>query len=163
MAERRKSRSRDGMARGYARSAEKNRAAREQLEPLGPGERPGAVTVGAALSGLVALIFWASAAVALFSDATVSGSRPEVPPLAVFALLMSGMAYGMWKARYWAVLGFQMLLVLFLLAAVLGLLTAETVVQAVATGLLVIGLGLLFYKMVRAMARIQMPTPRDPG
>ena len=41
------------------------------------------------------------------------------------------MAWGMWKARYWAVLGFQMLLVLFILSAALGLVQVSTVLQAV--------------------------------
>ena len=40
--------------------------------------------------------------------------------IAVVAL-MGTMAYGMWRARYWAVLGFQALLVIVLIAASLGL------------------------------------------
>ena len=40
---------------------------------------------------------------------------------------MGTMAYGMWRARYWAVLGFQALLVLILIAASLGLLQATDV------------------------------------
>jgi threonine/homoserine/homoserine lactone efflux protein len=74
---------------------------------------------------------------------------------------MSMMTYGMWKARYWAVLGFQMLLVLFILAAIAGLITAGTLVQMVSTLLLAVGLSVMFWFMVKAMARIQMP--RRPG
>ena len=42
---------------------------------------------------------------------------------------MARMAWGMWKARYWAVLGFQMVLVLILLAAVAGLVDADDLAQ----------------------------------
>jgi threonine/homoserine/homoserine lactone efflux protein len=71
------------------------------------------------------------------------------------------MAVGMWRVRYWAVLGFQTLLLLVLLASALGLVRVETVPQAVATVSLLLGSGALFYFMIRAMARIQMP--RSPG
>jgi threonine/homoserine/homoserine lactone efflux protein len=67
------------------------------------------------------------------------------------------MFYGMWKARYWAVLGFQMLLVLFILAAIAGLITAATLVQMISTLVLAVGLSVMFWFMVKAMARIQMP------
>jgi hypothetical protein len=151
------------MRSGYAGARERDDAAREALEPLAEEERPGAVTVGAAFSALVALIFWVSAVVAVFTDTTVDGNEPSPLPLAAFAVLMSMMAWGMWKARYWAVLGFQMLLVLFLLAAVAGLLSATTLLQFVGTALLIAVCGTLFYFMVKAMARIQMPhrVPRE--
>ena len=151
------------MARGYARAEQRNQQVREALTPLKPGERPGAVTVGAIFAAVVALVFWASLAVSLFTSAEIQGSKPDPVQLIVFALVMSAMAYGMWKARYWAVLGFQMLLVLFLLAAVAGLLTAQTVLQAVATTLLIAVVGLLFYRMIKAMARLQMPSRRPPN
>jgi threonine/homoserine/homoserine lactone efflux protein len=67
------------------------------------------------------------------------------------------MAYGMWRARYWAVLGFQALLALIMLSAALGLVRVTTVLQAVGTVLILAGAGALFYFMVKALARIQMP------
>ncbi len=147
----------DFMKRGYARAEERNQAAREALVPLEPGERPGPVTVGAIFSGVIALIFWASLIVSLFSDRLAGDSRPDPIQLGVFAAVMSAMAFGMWRVRYWAVLGFQLLLVLFLLAAVAGLVTAQTVLQAIATTILVLLVGFLFFRMIKAMARIQMP------
>ena len=52
----RKSRApRDRMMEGYARAEERNQAAREALEPLAEGERPAVVTVGAVLTGLIAI------------------------------------------------------------------------------------------------------------
>lgn len=148
---------RERMERGYARAEERNQAAREALEPLATGERPRAVTVGLIVSALIATVFWISAAVAAFTAETVRGQEPSAVPLAAFALLMTMMASGMWKARYWAVLGFQMMLALFLLAGMGGLISATTVAQALGTSLLLIGSGTLFYFMVKAMARIQMP------
>ena len=80
------------------------------------------------------------------------------------ALLMGVMAWGMWRARYWAVLGFQLILVFLIFSAVFGLaVQAATVAQFAATlGLLAVT-GTFFFFMVKAMARIQMPerAPRD--
>ena len=124
---------RDAMQRGYAKAEVRNREAREALRPLDEDERPPVVTVGACFAALIALVFWISSGVALFSDATVNGKQPNPAPLALFALIMSAMAWGMWRARYWAVLGFQMLLVLFLLAAVAGIVNASTWLQIAGT------------------------------
>ena len=74
---------------------------------------------------------------------------------------MGTMAYGMWRARYWAVLGFQALLVIVLIAASLGLVQATKLAQAIGTSVLIVGAGALFYFMIKAMARIQMP--QRPG
>lgn len=151
------------MARGYAKAEERNQKAREALVPLAPGERPGAVTLGAVIAGLVAAVFWVSLAIRLFTNIEVEGRQPDPVQLTIFAAVMTAMAVGMWRVRYWAVLGFQMLLVLFLLAGTLGLLTAETLVQAIATTVLVVIAGFVFYRMIKAMARIQMPERRPPS
>jgi hypothetical protein len=151
------------VARGYARAEERNREAREALHPLYEGERPRVVTIGAIFSAVVALIFWVSTVIAIFTDTKVNGHQPHPLQLAFIAAVLTAMAAGMWRARYWAVLGFQMLLVLFLLAGVAGLVSATTVAQVVGTVLLV-GVCLTFFIfMVKAMARIQMPQrlPRD--
>ena len=145
-----------------SRSELKDRTAREALEPLREGERPAAVTVGAVVASLIAAVFWGSAAVALLTDAEVGGSEPDVAPLVLFAAILTLMAWGMWRARYWAVLGFQALLALIMLAAGLGLVGVQTVLQAIGTTLLLAGAGTLFYFMVKALARIQMPQRRPP-
>jgi hypothetical protein len=142
------------------RSEERNAAARAGLEPLAEGERPGAVTVGAAVSAILAVVFTVSAALAV-AGVEVGGREPNAVPIALFALVLWAMAWGMFRARYWAVLGFQMLLVLVILASALGLVQVATVLQALATTALLLGAGLLFYFLIRAMARIQMPEP--PG
>jgi hypothetical protein len=139
------------------RSAERNEEARAKLEPLARGERPTAVTVGAVISVVFALIFTGSAVVAAVGSVEVEGEEPSAFPLALFGAVLWLMAWGMWRTRYWAVLGFQMLLVLVLLASGLGLVQVATVLQAVGTIMLLLGSGALFYFMIRAMARIQMP------
>ena len=71
-------------------------------------------------------------------------------------------AWGMWRRRYWAVLGFQALLALAVLTFSLFLVEASNV-QALALCLaVVIGGGWLFWKLVGVLARIQMPTDRRP-
>ena len=144
------------------RAEAKNEAARAALEPLSEGERPTAVTVAAVISTIVAAIFWVSAVLALVTDIEVRGEEQPAAPVALFAAIVSLMAYGMWRARYWAVLGFQVFLVFIMLSAALGLVGVTTVLQAVGTILLLAGAGALFYFMVKALARIQMPDRRPP-
>lgn len=145
------------MERRYQESERRNQALRAELEPLDAGERPGAVSVGAVISGLLALVFTSSAVVAVFSSQEINGTEPTPLPLAIFAAALWAMTWGMWKSRYWAVLGFQMLLVLFLLSATASLLAAATWIQVAVTLIILGGSALLFYFMIRAMARIQMP------
>jgi hypothetical protein len=139
------------------RSEEHNIAARASLEPLAAGERPRAVTVGACVSALLALIFTVSTIVAATGSVEISGDEPSPVPLAGFAAVLWMMTWGMFKARYWAVLGFQMLLVLFMLSAALGMVQATTIPQLLGTLLLLGGAGALFYFLIRSLARIQMP------
>ena len=145
------------MARRYE---ERNAEARAQLQPLEPGERPTAVTVGAIVSGVLAVVFTVSAVLAV-AGVDASGRDIKPAPIIVFAVVFVAMALGMWRSRYWAVLGFQTLLLLILVASALGLVQVETIPEAAATVSLLLGSGLLFYFMIRAMARIQMPAP--PG
>jgi hypothetical protein len=141
------------------RSEEGNAAARARIKPLAGGERPTVVTTGAVISAVIAIIFTASAVIALAGTIEVSGEEPNPLPLAAFAAVLWMMAWGMWKARYWAVLGFQMVLVLLILSTAVGITGATeiSVLQLVGSLLLIAGLGTLFYFMIRAMARIQMP------
>jgi hypothetical protein len=142
------------------RSEERNVAARAKLKPLERGERPTAVTVAAVVSTILSLLITVQAGLAIANvDAGGADIRPA--PLLVFASVLWAMTIGLWRARYWGVLGFQTLLLLVLLASAVGLVQVSTVLQAVGTTALLIASGLLFYFMIRAMARIQMPKP--PG
>jgi len=148
------------MARGYARAEQRNQEAREALEPLAEGERPTVVTIGAIVSALIVL----SIAIGYAAGAEVNGEQPKLPQVVAPAVIMGMMAWGMWHARYWAVLGFQLVLVIVLFSAFFGLVVgASSVGQILATLALLAVAGTFFYFMVKAMARIQMPTrlPRE--
>lgn len=147
----------DAMKAGYAKAEVKNQAARDALSPLEEGERPTVVTVGAIFSAVVAVILWGSCAYALITGAKANGQSVNVVQWAFFAAVITAMAWGMWKAKYWAVLGFQMLLVLLILAGILGMVVAPGLIQILGTLILTVGLSVLFWFMVKAMARIQMP------
>lgn len=148
------------MARGYARAEERNQEAREALVPLAEGERPRVVTIGALVAGAVAL----SIVIGYVTGVQVNGAKPKFLQVLAPFLLMSAMSWGMWRARYWAVLGFQLILVFLIFSATYGLiLQAASVAQVTVTlGLLAVS-GVFFYFMVKAMARIQMPErmPRE--
>lgn len=177
-AERRKRKARGGerrakldtrMAERAARTEAKNEAAREALEPLEENERPGVVTVGAVISGLLAV--GTVVAYALGVEVTdvdsqvgeVGESRPPIFATLASAALLSAMAYGLWKVRYWAALGFQTVLVLVLVVAILGLIQVTEPLRALGFAAVIGVAGLLFYRMVKAMARIQMPERRSYG
>jgi hypothetical protein len=145
------------MSRRYE---ERNAEARARLEPLEEGERPTAVTVGAIASAVLAIIFTVSAGLAIAG--VEAGGRDIKPvPIIVFGGVLWAMTAGMWRARYWAVLGFQTVLLLVMLASAFGLVVVGSILQAVGTTVLLAGSATLFYFMIRAMARIQMPSP--PG
>lgn len=149
---------RERMERGYAKAEERNQEAREALQPLAEGERPLVVTIGAVVAALIA----ASILIGYLAGTQVNGQKPHLAQVLAPAMLMGIMAWGMWRARYWAVLGFQLILVFLIFSAVYGLaLQAATVAQVAATLALLAVAGGFFYFMVKAMARIQMPS-RNP-
>jgi hypothetical protein len=140
-------------SRARARTEARNAQARAKLDPLPPGERPPAVTVAAFVAVALAV-----ANVALWAAGVeVRGQRTSAVGVGAFAVLMLAAALGLWRARYWAVLGFEALLGLTIVIAALSLVVASNV----AAVLLCVGIialaGPLFWKLIRAMARIQMP------
>ncbi len=70
-------------------------------------------------------------------------------------------ATGMWLMRYWAVLGFQTLLAIGVLGFSLALVRASTIFGALICLVVIGGGGFLFFKLVRVLSRLQLPTP--PG
>jgi hypothetical protein len=139
--------------RRASRSEARDAEVRAKLAPLGPGERPPALIVAAALA--VALAF---ANVALYAGGLeVQGDRPSPVGVGLFALLMVVAAVGMWQLKYWAVLGFQALLGLSILIAAISLVVASNLAAvALCLGIIAVA-GPLFWKLIRVMARIQMP------
>jgi len=147
------------MADRYARGRAKDAAVRAQLEPLAEGERPAAVTVAA----ITALVLAVANVGAYAAGARVRGDSNSIVGILLFAGLMLTAAWGMWRAKYWAVLGFEALLGVTIGVAALSLTVASNVEALVLCAAIIAGAGFLFYKLIRAMARIQMPErrPRD--
>jgi hypothetical protein len=136
----------------YARSRARDAEAREGLEPLAKGERPGAVTAAAILAFVMAV---ANIVAAAFGETLGSNAIG-------YTVMSSGIllacAAGMWfGARYWAVMGFMVVLVFQILSLSFALIRVERwwygLLVLVAIGLL----GWMFFKLIRALARIQMP------
>ena len=142
------------MERGYARSRERTDAVRASLEPLAPGERPLAVTVAAAVAALICLLNL----VLLLVGWEVRGEEPSTSGALIFCGVMAAAAIGMWRAQYWAVLGFEMLLGIALVGTAISLLRASNLAAvALCLGIFAV-CGPLFWFLIRAMARLQMPT-----
>jgi hypothetical protein len=150
---------RNSMERGYAKAEQRNREARERLRPLAEGERPPVVTAAAAVCGLVAISI-----VALYAaGAKPNGETPHFAQVAGPALIMGVLAWGMWRARYWAVVCFQLVLAFLIFASFYGLaLEADSLGGFLGSGGLLVVSGVFFFLMVKAMARIQMPHRLPP-
>lgn len=92
----------------------------------------------------------------------IAAEPPSSPvgPLLLSALMVA-IAVGMWRARYWAVLGLQALLAITLLYVSLFVLLNASLVEAIGLfAAVLLPAGVLFWFLVKAMARIQMPARR---
>jgi hypothetical protein len=147
---------REVIAERYER---RNEEARQKLEPLSEYERPLVVTI----SAIVAAALAAGTVIAYLAGATVNGDRPPIINVIWPTFLMGMAAWGMWRARYWAVLGFDVVLVFMMIVCVGGLVEAKNVPAAFIFLAIIAAAGTLFFFMVKAMARIQMPERRPPS
>ena len=149
-------------SRQRVRGAEADELVRAELDPLQPGEVPGAIKVAAAVAGLIA----AANLISFAAGVEVRGEEPRAAGVIGFSGLMLIAAVFMLRRSYWAVLGFQALLALTCIVAALSLMVASNLYGAVLCVAILAAAGTLFWKLVRAMARIQMPERPgrpDPG
>jgi hypothetical protein len=135
------------------RNEAKDEAARAALVPLAEGERPTAVTVAA----LVAFLLAAGNLAAFAAGLKIEGQRAPFATVAFQAVLMLTAAWGMWRARYWAVLGMEAILAILIVILAVLLLKASTVLTVLILLAVIVPAGVLFWKLVKAMARLQMP------
>jgi hypothetical protein len=143
----------DRMARGYARGRARDEAARAELKPLAPGERPLAVTIAALLAFAIAI----ANLVLYLAGWEVRGRDPELGGALVVCAVFVLAGVGMWRTRYWAVIGFEVLLGVLIVSAALSLMLASNVSGALLSVAVIVGASPLFWFLIRAMARIQMP------
>ncbi len=136
----------------------KDDIAREALVPLDEGERPLVITIAAVIATGMAV----STMVLFALGVEVQGSEARNVGTIPYAALMGAMAIGLWRARYWAVLGFQTLLALLIVIWSLLLVKAETAVGALLATAIIALAGTMFWFLVKALARIQMPDRRTP-
>jgi hypothetical protein len=139
------------MAEAYARGRARDEQARAALEPLRPGERPRAVTVAAIVAALLAVGNLAAAP--LVDERTTDQWRTA----ALQAVVLLVAAVGMWMGRYWAVLGFQIVLAIAVVWAGVSLLVSSNLLAVALCLAVLAGAGTLFWFLVRALARLQMP------
>lgn len=138
----------------YARGRARDEAVRMNLEPLAPGERPGAVTIAA----IVAFVFAIANVVATLTVddlASSNGNPTAVAVVTTGVLVLAGI--GMLARKYWAVLGFQCILGLQIVVFSLALSRVQKWWVGLALVIAIGLLGWLFWKLIRAMARLQMP------
>jgi phosphotransferase system glucose/maltose/N-acetylglucosamine-specific IIC component len=126
-------------------------------EPFGEGERPGALLAAVGVCVLLAGAVIAGA-LTVHDLARRGGS---VPGAIFLAAVLAALGLGMYRRRYWAVLGFEALLAFQIIVTSLALVVASTIAAAV---ICTVGVGLggwLFWKLVGVMSRIQAGERRE--
>jgi hypothetical protein len=131
-------------------SAQSDRT-RPAPQPLAPGERPRALWVSIAVCGALAVAILVGAL--NINDLSRHGGSlaGAIFLTGVFAVL----AQGMFRVRYWAVLGFEALLAFQIVVTSLALVVASTLAAALGCVAAIALAGTLFWKLVSVMARIQ--------
>ena len=129
---------------------------RAELQPLRQDERPPALIAGVVVAAALGV-----ANVALYAAGVdVRGKAPSAAGAISFAAIMLVAAWGMWNLRYWAVLGFQALLGVTIVIAALSLAVASNLTAVALCVTIIVPGGWLFWKLVRVLARLQMPQRR---
>lgn len=143
--------------RGRRSAEERNAEVRAGLTPLAPGERPWSLRIAV----LLALLIGVGDLVELLVGGRVKfgSTHTSVGSVLVFSAVMLVCAGGMWRLRYWALLGFQALLGFVILFFSLALIRASNVAGFLIPIAVIGGGGTLFYKLVRVLSRLQLPRP----
>jgi hypothetical protein len=141
------------------RSEQRNAAVRATLVPYAAGERPWSIKIAA----LIALFVGAGDLVDVIvgGRSSFGGTHTGVLGVVLFSLLMIVCAVGMWRMRYWAVLGFQAMLAIVVLIFALLLVRASNLLGFVVPIVIIGAGGTLFFKLVRVLSRLQMPRYPD--
>ncbi len=129
----------------------REQSARAVPAPLRDDEWPPALLISIAVCALLA----SGVLVGVLTERHLAEHGGSVPGGIFIAALLSALALGMYRRRYWAAIAFQALLAFQIIIACLLLLLLGNLI-AIAVCLLAIALGgTLFWKLVRVMGRIQ--------
>ena len=142
------------MSAGPGDRAEQARAA---LAPLGEDERPTALLVAVGVSALLAV----GVVVGALTVHDLSSHGGSLAGGVFLAAILALLAQGMYKRRYWAVLGFEALLAFQVIVTSLALVVASTLAAAGGCLLAIVLGGWLFWKLIRVMGRIQAGERQD--
>jgi hypothetical protein len=130
------------------------RRAPPPLEPLAPGERPWPIAV----SAVVAFALGALTLTLFLAGAKVAGTKPSAASVVVYTGLMFGLGVGVWRRRYWAVLGFEALLAVGVIGFSLAAIRVTSTAWFVISLIVIVASGFLFFKLARIIGRIQAGT-----
>ncbi len=134
-----------------AEPGQRDAEARAALEPLAADEWPRPLIVAIAVTLVLAVAVMAGAA----SVHELNRHGGSLGGAIFLAAVLAALASGMYRHRYWAVLGFEALLAFQVIVTSLALVVASTLAAAIVC-VVSIGLGgWLFWKLVRVMGRIQ--------
>lgn len=139
-----------------AKTEAKNQALRDGLEPLSKGERPPWVTYAAIFAAALGLLN-----IGLYAAGVKAAGADFTGTVLVGAVLLA-CAAGMWLAKYGAVLAFECLLGITVTFATLSLVFANSLSGAIRATLVILVCSTFFWKLIRAMARLQMPERPAP-
>jgi hypothetical protein len=124
---------------------------RAPLAPLGEHERPPALIAAV----LVAVLLAMATLISVLTVHDLSRHGGSLPGGLFLVCVLLALANGMYRRRYWAVLGFEALLAFQVIVTSLALVVAETLLAAGLCALSILLAGWLFWKLVRVMGRIQ--------
>ncbi|HWX95741.1 MAG TPA: hypothetical protein VNZ01_02730 [Solirubrobacteraceae bacterium] len=137
--------------RGERTAGAKDERARASLAPLGASERPAPLLVAVVVCALLAV----GVIVGALTIHDLSRHGGSVPGAVFLAAVLALLAVGMYRRRYWSVLGFEALLAFQLIVTSLALVVASTIVAAALCAISIALGGWLFWKLIRVMGRIQ--------
>jgi hypothetical protein len=141
----------EGPTQSPAKPASREELARAALQPLGEDERPVSLLVAVAVAGVLAV----AVIVGTLTIHGLSRHGGSLPGGVFLACVFAFLAVGMYRRRYWAVLGFEALLAFQILVTSLALVVASTLLAAGLCLISIVLAGWLFWKLVRVMGRIQ--------
>lgn len=148
----------DAITNRSERSAaeERNAAARATLRPFEPGERPGPAAFAAMLIVAIGLANLLLLAIGYQPRESLRNTEAQIAQVG-FSLGMVLLGTQVWRLRAWALLITQALLAVGSLFAFAALVLSPSVANAIGSVIVLAVTGTLFWKLVRVLARAQMP------